>query len=111
MTMGFWKCDACGYSTRIFISAFIEKCPKCGAEYELLAMVYNYHIAHPIPFYILKGKPVSTAHMHGIIAFATSGRIPIFKCYNREYYKYIIKKHGDRIIAKMAEDFNEEEFF
>ncbi|MHA1700613.1 MAG: hypothetical protein ACTSWN_17380 [Promethearchaeota archaeon] len=93
----------------VFIEAFIEKCPECGAEYELLAIAQDLHVVHHIPFYVLKGKPVSSAHMHQIIAFASSGKKPIYVCYNREFYEFLIDQYGDKINVVMAEDFNSDE--
>ena len=68
MTMGVWICVKCGYGMVIPIYAPPSRCPKCGAEYELVKMLVGAHIAHAIPVMRLKGTDILA--VVGPIAFA-----------------------------------------
>lgn len=103
MTEGFFECDKCGFTKNIHISEFVQKCPNCGSEYELLAIAIDLHIAHTMPFYILKGTPVSKAHTNGFIAFASSGKKPTYNCYNKEFCDFLNQNYGDKLNARMVQ--------
>ena len=54
--MGVWVCINCGYQVMVPIYAPPLKCPKCGAEYEIVKILHGAHIAHDIPVTRLKGS-------------------------------------------------------
>ena len=54
MTKVVWYCIKCGYSKTMHIEEVVLKCPKCGAEYELVERIRGAHIFHSIPITKLK---------------------------------------------------------
>ena len=76
----------------IFISKFVDKCPQCNTQYELLATVTDWHIIHDVPLFRKVGDPLSKNRPNGFMAFATSGRPPNFLCYSNEFMQYMLEQ-------------------
>lgn len=68
MTMGFWICPKCGHEASCHISEFIEECPECDAEFELIENLHGAHLLHTVPIWKIKGE--STEYSNPFMAFA-----------------------------------------
>jgi len=56
MSFGYWKCQVCGHEEGCLIYRPLDKCPQCGAEYEIVELIFGAHVAHSIPVQRLKGS-------------------------------------------------------
>lgn len=69
MTEGMWKCVKCRYEAFTSISTFLEKCPECGAEYELVEFLKGAHPVSEIPIFTLKGENLELTVLPGVFAY------------------------------------------
>jgi len=93
MTRGFWKCKKCNYTRKIFIEDFISSCSECGAEYELLAYLVNFHVTHILPIFKLKTDDYSKAKTNGYSLLARGEGELIYECVDEGFYKFLEEKN------------------
>ena len=92
MTRGIWVCHECGHKVRTLIYKPLKRCPKCGAEHEIIGWIKKLHRVHTIPIYKSVKEPIEKIEIVSPHAMLCGNEQVVYMCNTKELYEYLKKK-------------------
>ena len=100
MTTWSWTCRVCGVEFTNPAFRFIAKCPECEAEYVKLASANGIPSIGMLPIYALKNEPITNEKTHNSLLFAINVHVKEIECFTKEFYDYVQREFGEKILEK-----------